>query len=233
MLHAVPCILLHYKKTRPVLRHCCIIESNTNHFEPALLYCTCAYVGLSMQMFILLVHIKLRMGCHCMFNNKRCNLSRVFVTCSQNPHDLSLWLREACGTNKSQQTWRLKCTAGWRLTISTTVLFVTLTPMNHIPSPQLNLKILHPSSTFPMFTFLRSSYHLYGEGRKLILYCCCALDNWQKWQTLTHHMPYPVVCWCSYSPDAVHSLVWLHFKLLLHLTRADQAVSPGQLKLTL
>lgn len=47
------------------------------------------------------------------------------------------------------------------------------------------------------------------------------------------HMPYPVVCWGSYSPDAVHCLVWPHFVLLLHLTRADQAVSSRQLKLAI
>lgn len=46
-------------------------------------------------------------------------------------------------------------------------------------------------------------------------------------------MPYPVVWWGSYGPDAVHRLVGLHFILLLYLTGADHAVCPGQLELTI
>lgn len=46
-------------------------------------------------------------------------------------------------------------------------------------------------------------------------------------------VPYPVVCWGSYSPDAVHCLVWLQFVLFLHLTGTDQAISSSQFKLTI
>lgn len=103
-----------------------------------------------------------------------------------------------------------------------------------IISPLLKFILLRrnisPFLYFPFlsaFPFLQTfSYHSIENTE---------MENWMykcKFNDVIS-ISYPVLCWGTYSPDAIHCLVWLHFGLFVHLTWTDHTVSSRQLKLTI
>lgn len=80
--------------------------------------------------------------------------------------------------------------------------------------------------SFLLFLFKTFSYHSVENAE---------MENWMykcKFNDVIS-ISYPVLCWGTYSPDAIHCLVWLHFGLFVHLTWTDYTVSSRQLKLTI